>query len=169
MWKQSSKKNFESAEQVYDYALNLLTIRDYGAVELRKKLAAKGADEEFINAVIVKLQHYGFLDERRYAFKVYESWKFKKYYGRMHLKMELGKKNVDSRYVNEVLDEFSEDEELSHAQAASKLFMQKYKKIIQQDDRKKIFAAAARFMAARGFSTRYVHVITDELHLENDM
>lgn len=44
------------------------------------------------------------------------------------------------------------------------------KKIISAaDNDPKIYAAAVRFMAARGFSTRYMYILRDKLHFENEI
>lgn len=168
MWIQSSKKKFDTAGQVYDYALDLLTVRDYSTGELQKKLSAKGAPEDFIAEAVRKLQEYGFLNERRYAYRVLEAWKAKKYYGRKHLEAELYKKNVASEYFAEINEAFSDEEEYEHALTSWKLFLKKNKKRISEHD-SKLYAAAARFMAARGFSTRYVHSLMSELQFQNNI
>lgn len=169
MWKQSSKKTFETEQAAYDYALNLLTYRDYSAEDMRSRLRKKGIKTEFCNAVIEKLQHYGFIDEKRYALRVYESWKSKRYYGRQHLTAELHKKNVLPEYISYILDLFSPEEEQLHAEAAAELFIKRNAKKLQQGDSNRNYAAAVRFMAARGFSTRYTHIVLDKLHFEDDI
>lgn len=169
MWKQSSKKTFETEQAAYDYALNLLTFRDYSAADMRSRLQKKGIKAEFCNAVIEKLQHYGFIDEKRYALRVFEAWKAKKYYGRQHLTAELHKKNVLPEYISYIAELFSQEEEQLHAEAAAELFIKRNGKKLQTEDNNRIYAAAARFMAARGFSTRYVHIALDKLHFEDDI
>lgn len=169
MWKQSSKKKFETEQEVYDYALNLLTFRDYSAADMRSKLLLKEIKSELCDAVIEKLQHYGFIDEKRYALRVYEAWKAKRYYGRQHLKAELYKKNVFPEYISCIMKSFSEEEEQEHAEAAAEMFIKRNFKKLRQGENNKIYAAAARFMAARGFSTRYVHTILDKLPCSDDM
>lgn len=166
MWIQSSKKKFDTAEQVYDYALDLLTVRDYSTAELQKKLSVKGAPEDFVTEAVAKLKEYGFLDERRYAYRVLEAWKAKKYYGRKHLQAELNKKNVAAEYFAEINEAFSDEEEYEHALTAWKLFLKKNQKRISEQDNK-LYAAAVRFMAARGFSTRYVHALMNELQFQD--
>lgn len=169
MLKQSLKKKFEDEMQVYDYALNLLTYRDYFASDMESKLLQKGAPAEFVTAAIKKLKEYGFLDERRYALRVYEAWLAKKYYGRRHLLAELQRKHVPEQYFSEILSRFSDEEEAERAEAACVLFMQRNAKKIQQPLDNKIYAAAVRFLGVRGFSTRYVHFIREKLHFTDDM
>lgn len=169
MWKQSSKKKFDNELQVYDCALTLLNYRDYCEKEMHDKLLRKGASAEQAAAAVKKLLAYGLIDERRYAQRVYEAWLSKRYYGRQHLLFELQRKHVSEQYIAEIMDNFTEQEEAEHARAASKLFMQRNAKKIQCPADKKIYVAAARFMAARGFTTRYVHFILDKLRFTDDM
>lgn len=169
MWKQSLKKKFENEMQVYDYALSLLSYRDYCAADMENKLLQKGAPAEYAAAAVRKLTEYGLIDEKRYAVRVYEAWLAKKYYGRRHLLAEMQRKHVPEQYMAEILDSFSEQEEAERAQAACELFMQRNAKKIQQPIDKKIYAAAVRFLGVRGFSTRYVHFILGKLHFTDDM
>ena len=176
MWKQSSKKNstkekFTSAQQVYDCALNLLSYRDYSDKKMLERLQQKGADEEQAKESIAKLQHYGLLDEHRYAGRVYEAWLAKRYYGRQHLQAELAKRGVRAEYIAEIMERFTPEMEAEQAENAAELFLQRNRKKIAeiQGFDKKIYAAAGRFMAARGFSSRYMHVLLEKIHFDNDM
>lgn len=176
MWKQSSKKNstkekFTSAQQAYDCALNLLSYRDYSDKKMLERLQQKGADEEQAKESIAKLQHYGLLDEHRYAGRIYEAWLAKRYYGRQHLQAELAKRGVRAEYIAEIMERFTPEMEAEQAENAAELFLQRNRKKIAeiQGFDKKIYAAAGRFMAARGFSSRYMHVLLEKLHFDNDM
>lgn len=171
MWKQSSKKTFENAEQVYDYALNLLALRDYSGNDMLAKLMQKGAEQHMAEAAVVKLKEYNFINEERYAQKVYEYWLDKRCYGRQHLLAELHKKNVSELYIPQILEQLTDETEAERAEIASEIFLRRNAKKIKssEENNNKIYAAAARFMAARGFSTRYIHVIMDKLHLNDDI
>ena len=176
MWKQSSKKNsskekFTSAQQAYDCALNLLSYRDYSDKKMLERLQQKGADEQQAQESLAKLKHYGLLDEQRYAGRVYEAWLAKRYYGRQHLQAELAKRGVRAEYIAEIMERFTPELEAEQAENAAELFLQRNRKKIaeMQGFDKKIYAAAGRFMASRGFSTRYMHVLLEKLHFDNDM
>lgn len=168
MLNKSSKKSFDNAEQVYDYALSLLTLRDYSGSDMLSRLMQKGAEQHMAEAAVVKLKEYNFINEERYAKKVYEYWLVKGCYGRQHLLAELHKKSVSSQYIPQMMEMLTADEEEQRAEAASEIFIRRNARKIQNPD-KKIYAAAARFMAARGFSTRYIHVIMDKLHFNDDI
>ncbi len=123
MWKQSSKTKskqepFNSTQQAYDCALTLLSYKDYSEQKMFERLLEKGADKEQANEAIAKLKHYGFLDEQRYAQRVYEGWLMKRYYGRQHLQAELNKRAIKQEYVDEVMEQFTDDVEEEQAENA---------------------------------------------------
>ena len=153
--------------QVYDYALNLLTFRDYSGNDMLLKLERKGAEKLLAEKAVAKLKEYNFINEERYAHRVYESWLSKRYYGRQHLEAELHKKHVCVQYIPQILEEFTEDEEAERAEIACQQFLQKNARKLQQVDQK-LQAAAVRFMAARGFSGRNAYVILDKLRNSNE-
>ncbi len=175
MWRQSSKnkqaeKKFASAQEAYNCALDLLSYRDYSNQKMLERLQQKGADAEQARKSVQKLESYGLLDEQRYAHRVYEIWLGKGCYGRPHLQAELAKRGIRAEIAAEILSEFTPEEEEQHAQRAAELFCQRNRRrLTQEADKKKIYAAAGRFMAARGFSARYVHIILNRLHFSDDM
>ncbi len=168
MLNKSSKAKLETEMQVYDYALTLLSFRDYSGNDMLLKLQRKGADKLLAEKAVAKLKEYNFINEERYAMRVYEAWLAKKYYGRQHLKAELQNKNVSVQFIPQVLESFTAELEQEHAELAAEQFLKRNAKKIENPD-KKIYAAAARFMAARGFTTRYIHVILDKLRFEDDI
>lgn len=175
MWNQYSKKNsnknFTSAQQVYDCALNLLSYHDYSEENLLERLQNKGADKQTAEKVLEKLKDYGVIDEHRYAFRVYENWLAKRCYGRSHLKAELNKRSVKAVYITEVLEEFSNEIEERQANNAADLFIKRNLKKIaaSSSNDPKIYGAAVRFMAGRGFSSRYINILLKRLHVDNDI
>ena len=62
MWSRSSrtsskeKKQFSSAQEAYDCALNLLSYRDYSEKKMLERLQQKGADAEQSQQALEKLQ-----------------------------------------------------------------------------------------------------------------
>ena len=177
MWSRSSKKSskekqqFTSAQEAYDCALNLLSYRDYSEKKMLERLQQKGADEEQSKAALAKLQHYGLVDEKRYAARVYEGWLAKRCYGRQHLKAELNKRGVRAEFVAEIMERFTPELEAEHAECAAELFVQRNRKKLGGTGKgdPKIYAAAGRFMAARGFGAGYMRMVLEKLHLDEDM
>ncbi len=163
--RKNSKEKISSAQQAYDCALDLLSRRDYSEQKLCERLFQKGADEEQAQASIIKLREYGLLDERRYALRVYENWLGKRCYGRLHLQAELAKRGVRAEYLAEILELFTPELEQQQAENAAAVFLQRSRKKLTDNeaDKQKIAAAACRFMAARGFSARYLHTLLKKL------
>ena len=98
---------------------------------------------------------------------MYEAWLAKRYYGRQHLQMELTKRGIRSDVAAEIMERFTPDIEEQQAENAAQLFVQRnQRKLTAETDNKKIYAAAGRFMAARGFSSRYVHIYWVNCHFQ---
>ena len=185
MWNRSSKKSskekFTSAQEAYDCALNLLSYRDFSDKKMKERLQLKGADEEQAEEAITKLQHYGLLDERRYAARVYEGWLNKRCYGRQHLRAELVKRGIRAELIQEVLERFTPELEAQQAGYAAELFIERNRSKLAQAQNEnldaqskqllqnKIYGAAGRFMAARGFSARYTQILWEKLRVNTDI
>lgn len=175
MWKQSSRtkpeKKFTSAQQAYECALDLLSYRDYSEQKLRERLQQKGADEEQAGEAVARLRSCGIVNERRYAENIYEAWLGKRCYGRLHLQAELQKRGVRQELIDELLQNFTPELEALQAENAAALFMQRNRQKLAAAQRydKKIYAAAGRFMAARGFSSRYMTILLEKLRLNSDI
>lgn len=204
---QDTEARFTTADQVYNYALSLLTYRDYSKAEMLSKLIKKSSSEDFSRLAVAKLLEYNFLNEERYAFRVYEMWLEKRIYGRAHLQAELKKRNIETDAIAKVMEAFTFDVEAARAENAAEVFMQQNRKKLQElkqldneeNDsyeecisrlqskthfkagkfssksakryaaRQKLQAAAGRFMASRGFSARYMHILLNKLYCDNDM
>ena len=185
MWNRSSKKSskekFTSAQQAYDCALDLLSYRDFSKKKMQERLQQKGADEEQAEEAIEKLQEYGLINDERYANRVYEGWLNKRCYGRQHLAAELSKRGIGGELSQRVLARFTPELEAEQAANAAELFLQRQRaKLAQLEDesldlkaklllRNKIYVAAGRFMASRGFSSRYTQILWEKLQGNTDI
>ena len=54
-----SSKNLATEQEAYDYALDILSYRDYSRKDMELKLKRKGADAGIIKSTIQKLLEYG--------------------------------------------------------------------------------------------------------------
>ncbi|MGI6262401.1 MAG: regulatory protein RecX [Succiniclasticum sp.] len=164
-----ASKSLTTSDEVYEYALTLLDRRDYAAVDLEKRLRQRGAPEDLIQETVARLRRCDLLNEERYARRVFEAWRSKKYYGRLHLQAEFKKKNVDARYIPALLDEFTEEEERERALAA-------YRQTRNRRDGRydctteKGVAALIRYLTARGFGGSLIHLVLQQARrdLEDD-
>ncbi len=159
---QKSKREFATVEEVYDKALDLLSLRDHGGQDMYEKLLLKGATMEQAEAVVERLRKADLINESRYAMAVYRGWLAKKCYGRQHLIGTLTKKLVDKSVWGEILEQFTPELEEEHARAAADLFHRKYSSR-NFSDRRKLWATAAAFMVNRGFGSNYMELALDRL------
>ena len=86
-----SSKTLTTADEAYEYALSLLDRREHGEKELSQKLKRKGFTVPLISETLAKLKRFNLLNEERYARRVFELWRNKRIYGRLHLQAELEK------------------------------------------------------------------------------
>ena len=168
MLNKKPKNKLDSFEQVYGYAMNLLNYRDYSSKDLLLKLKSKGANEEDAQKAVAKLTEHRFINEEHYAQQVYRAWLNKKTYGRQHLAMELYRKNVAEECVPEIMAAFTAEDELLNAERATKEFISRNRRKLQNFD-DKLVAAAARFMTNRGFATRYIQVLLEAIRAESNI
>ena len=150
-------KPLATSNEVYEYALSLLDRREHGEKELVQKLRRRCSSAELIRETVAKLKEYDLLNEERYAKRVFESWRARKVYGRLHLQAELLKKQVSEAYIPVILAMLSEEEEALRIQAA-------YRQIAGRHDNKydatteKGMAALARYFSARGFGPSMIRI-----------
>ena len=168
MLNKKPKNNLDSFEQVYGYAMNLLNYRDYSSKDMLLKLKSKGANEDDAQKAVAKLTEHRFINEEHYAQQVYRAWLSKKTYGRQHLAMDLYRKNVAEECVPEIMAAFTAEDELLNAERATKEFISRNRRKLQNFD-DKLVAAAARFMTNRGFATRYIQVLLEAIRAESNI
>ncbi|MBR6511812.1 MAG: regulatory protein RecX [Phascolarctobacterium sp.] len=168
MLNKKPKNKLDSFEQVYGYAMNLLNYRDYSSKDMLLKLKSKGANEDDAQNAVAKLTEHRFINEEHYAQQVYRAWLNKKTYGRQHLAMELYRKNVAEECVPEIMAAFTAEDELLNAERATKEFISRNRRKLQNFD-DKLVAAAARFMTNRGFATRYIQVLLEAIRAESNI
>lgn len=115
-------KNTESLTpgQSYQYALRLLTGRDYTVAGIRRKLAAREVGEQDLEDLILRLQREGWLDDRRYAERFAESaLSSGRYYG-VRLRMEMRRRGFAADVVQETLAPLlAESDEISEVRSAA--------------------------------------------------
>ena len=168
MLNKKPKNKLDSFEHVYGYAMNMLNYRDYSSKDMLLKLKSKGANEEDAQKAVAKLTEHRFINEEHYAQQVYRAWLNKKTYGRQHLAMELYRKNVAEECVPEIMAAFTAEDELLNAERATKEFISRNRRKLQNFD-DKLVAAAARFMTNRGFATRYIQVLLEAIRAESNI
>ncbi len=109
-----------STDRAYQYALRLLTGRDYSVARVRQKLAAREVAEQDVETVIIRLQHEGWLDDRRYAERFAESaLSSGRYYG-ARLRLEMRRKGFSPDIIAETVAALlAEGDEISEARSTA--------------------------------------------------
>ena len=98
-------KNTEelSLERAYQYALRLLTGRDYTSLKLGQKLRTREFDEADVEAVVIRLTTEGWLDDRRFAERFAESALGNGRFFGPRLRLEMRRRGVPGELVAEVV------------------------------------------------------------------
>ena len=136
-----SRNDFRRARE---RALYLLDERDYGYVEMFKKLE-NNYSEDICYEVVNDLARLGLIDDRRYAQKCAEYFLTRKLWGKYRAREEMRRRGIPSELIDEALEEYDEgsDERLRE------LVEKKYaRKLADENGVNKVKAALAR----QGFS-----------------
>ena len=92
-----------SPEKAYQYALRLLTARDYTEARLREKLRGREFDEADSEAALLRMVSEGWVNDRRFAERFAESaLATGRYYG-PRLRQEMRRRGLPPELVSEVL------------------------------------------------------------------
>jgi regulatory protein len=92
-----------SPDQAYQYALRLLTGRDYAIARMRQKLAARDVAGADLDTVMLRLQREGWLNDTRYAERfAAAALSSGRYYG-IRLRMEMQRRGFSTEVISEAL------------------------------------------------------------------
>lgn len=136
-----SKNDFRRARE---RALYLLDERDYGYVEMFKKLE-NNYSEDICYEVVNDLSRLGLIDDRRYAQKCAEYFLTRKLWGKYRAREEMRRRGIPSELIDEALEEYDEGSD----DRLRELIEKKYaRKLADENGVNKVKAALAR----QGFS-----------------
>ena len=135
-------------------ALYLLDERDYGYVEMFRKLEANYS-EEICYEVVNNLSELGLIDDRRYARKCAEYFLVTKMRGKYRAREEMRRRGIPNDLIDEALSEFEDgtDERLRE------LVAKKYaRRLTEENGKNKVKAALAR----QGFAFDEINAVLRE-------
>jgi regulatory protein len=138
-----------SPDRAYQYVLRLLTGRDYSVARVRAKLAAREVAEGDLDAVVLRLQQEGWLDDRRYAERFAESaLSSGRYYG-SRLRLEMRRRGLTPDIVNEIIAPLlAESDEISEARSVAERRYPGFSYLAASDrDKRRVVG----FLQRRGF------------------
>lgn len=135
-------------------ALYLLDERDYGYVEMFKKLE-NNYSEDICYEVVNDLSELGLIDDRRYARKCAEYYLVTKQRGKYRAREEMRRRGIPAELIDEALEEFSE----GTYERLSELVAKKYaRRLSEENGVNKVKAALAR----QGFSYDEINAVLAE-------
>lgn len=121
----------EEQQKANNYSLNLLKYRWRTEKEIRDKLTKKEYDEHIVEETIFYLKKYDFLNDKRFA-ETYAREKVEnKKLGNYRIKHELYNKGVSQEIIDEVLENYS-DNQYERALEIGKKKIKSYKMMINK-------------------------------------
>ncbi len=137
-------KEAAGSRLAFNSAMFSLDMRDHSEREIRQKLSRK-YDENSVDTAVEKLIDLGFVNDRRYAELLTRELFERKRYGKNRVRSELYRKGIASEIVNEVLEEYENENEPDNVQTIVDIIEKKYyNKLIDEKSRQKVVAALVR-------------------------
>ncbi len=131
-------------------ALSFIARRFHSERELLIKLKSKSYEERLIKIVLSELKQRDFIDDKIFANHFVEEKLKKKLWGKNKIRAALFSKGVSASIIDEVLDEFSIDEEQNDT--AFELAVKKYDKLkLRESDMRRLKQKIIAFLLSRGF------------------
>ena len=137
-------KEAAGSRLAFNSAMFSLDMRDHSEKEIRQKLSRK-YDAHSVDTAVEKLVDLGLVNDRRYAELLTRELFERKKYGKNRVRSELFRKGIDSDIVNEVLEEYEEENEPDNVEKIVDIIRKKYyNKLIDEKTRQKVVAALVR-------------------------
>ncbi|BAL80856.1 regulatory protein RecX [Caldisericum exile] len=143
----NSLQRKKKPSSILNYALNLLSRKDYSEYELRGKLSTYF--DSGIEEVIFKLKERGLLSDERYALRLIDRY-IKKKYGFLKIKVELEKRGL--REFNDILSNLYTDD----------LEKENIKYFLHKKPKEKLYA----YLIQKGFRP---HIVQEVLAEKNNL
>ncbi len=137
-------KEAAGSRLAFNSAMFSLDMRDHSEKELRQKLSRK-FDDNAVNSAMDKLLDLGLVNDRRYAELLVRELYERKKYGKNRIKNELYKRGIASDTINDVIEEYENENEPDNIQTIVDIIRKKYyNKLIDDKSRQKVVAALVR-------------------------
>lgn len=130
-----------------DYAVSLLSQRDYAAGEIQQKLLRLGYRPQTVEMVLYKLTSNNLIDDAQFA-RQWAASRARRSLGKARIAQELRRKGVDKEHMEEALEALDEDDMLRCAEELARKGFARAKS--GEDPRKTIQRVMAQ-LARRGY------------------
>ncbi len=142
-------------------ALYLLGGKDYSRKELLDKLL-RNYSREVCEEAVLQMVEYGYLDDRKYAFKLAKKYIEVRKYGKSRAKMMMIAKGLDSALAEEALSQYSEQDIVDEISAIiEKKYMDRL--LVEGPERHKEKQKVMAALMRRGFEYRYIKTAIDSV------
>ena len=141
-------------ETALDKALQLVARRPHFRAELRRKLVARGFDEDEVAAALGRLTELGYLDDAELAAREGERLRERRGLGRAGIAAELARKGAGPAEVDGALAGGDADSELEAARAVGRRWLA---------GRRPDAAALARHLDRKGYAGHVIFRVLREL------
>ena len=131
-------------------AMDYLARREYGRMELVKKLLKFGFEPEVAASAVDQLRDDGLQDDRRFAESFLQS-RISQGKGPVRTRLDLGERGLEDALVEDVLDESAEN----WVELAIEVRRKKFGTAEPRDFKEK--ARQMRFLQYRGFEPEHIH------------
>lgn len=147
-----------TAEKAKRRALHLLEYMDRTEKNMRLKLAQGGYPPDVIDETIDFLKSYGYIDDKKYAYRYFNTRSEGK--GRRRLFQELYQKGVHSAQVQEAWEEAALEEDIDERASIRKLVEKKTGGQTQLSQKE--YRRLTGFLARRGFEWEDILSVFEE-------
>jgi len=141
----------EEYQSVKERCFGLLSRRDHGAEELKRKVIRKGFSEEIAGRVIEELQSKDLLNDHQYAKSFAHDKYHLKSWGPRKIESALYNKGVPKRVVTDVIRELKD--EIDPSETCLELALKRRKHFMREPDKFKRKQKIFRYLAGKGYSS----------------
>jgi len=139
--------NADNERYAFDKAIQYIAYSKRTESEVKKHLISKGLNENAAENAIEKLKSYHYIDDTDYARQYASEQMRQKNFGLKALAFKLKQKGISGYVIEDVLAEWSAEDETQNALSLYEMLSAKYAK----DDEPKRKQKIIRGMAAKGF------------------
>jgi regulatory protein len=143
--------NSEEYQAVKDRCYKLLSGRDHGAEELKRKLVQKGFSPAISDQVVAEFREKDLLNDRTYATKFAHDKHHLKQWGPRKIKSALFKKGVPKTVISDVIQELKND--IDPVDTCVELVLKRRRHFLREGDLFKRKQKIFRYLAGKGYSS----------------
>lgn len=158
-WSKSEIEYEDQVEKAFNRALHFLSFRMRSEFEVKRKLMDLEYGEAIVLEAIVKLRRLGFLDDQSFSEALLRTQKNASSKGPKAIQQELQKKGIGKEMQEQVLEEYSEEEQFAVAKRLAEKAALSNRSVAPAQLKQKIQNALAR----KGFSFSLISSVLEEI------